>query len=108
MSSDEDTSGVMHVNDNSKNNHFDDDSANFQAFQDRSSEQQSSPDNADVGIQYIQFIYQENIKLQQDISDITDQMIEIDNAHIKDRNRWEEEIFELENQIKLYREGDFD
>jgi len=31
-------------------------------------------------------------------------MIHLDTEHIKERNKWEDEIAELERQIELYRE----
>lgn len=46
-------------------------------------------DNHDMGMQYIQFIYQDNVKLQQEISESTDEMIRIDNEHINERQKWE-------------------
>jgi len=58
----------------------------------------------DVGIQYIQFIYQDNVKLQQEISEYTDRILRIDQTQIKEREKWEEEIAELERQISLYTE----
>lgn len=61
--------------------------------------------NPDVGIQYMQFIYQENIKLQHEISDFTDQMINLNNQHLQDKNNWDAEIRDLENQIAVFNEG---
>ena len=61
-----------------------------------------SGDEGDMGIQYIQFIYQDNVKLQKDISDCTDQMLHVDRDFAKAKGLWEEEIEELERQIKLY------
>ena len=56
----------------------------------------------ELGIQYIEFIYQKNVMLQQEISDSLDQMMELDSEHIKERQKWENEVQELQRQIYLY------
>ena len=53
-------------------------------------------------MEYIQFFYQQNVKLQQEISEYTDQMITVDNEHIRQKEKWENEIAELERQVQLY------
>lgn len=56
----------------------------------------------ELGIQYIEFIYQKNVMLQQEISDSLDQMMELDSEHIRERQKWENEVQELQRQIYLY------
>lgn len=61
-----------------------------------------------MGIEYIQFIYQDNVKLQQEISEWTDQMIALDTEHMRERQKWEQQIAELNRQISLYRDDPSD
>ena len=50
----------------------------------------------ELGIQYIEFIYQKNVVLQAEISDTLDQMMALDTEHINERQKWENEIQDLE------------
>jgi len=58
--------------------------------------QSQDQDTTDVGIQYIQFIYQDNVKLQQEISGCTEEILRLDTEHIKQRDKWEDEIAEIQ------------
>ena len=48
------------------------------------------------------------MKLQQEISEWTDQMIALDTEHMRERQKWEQQIAELNRQISLYRDDPSD
>ena len=81
--SDKQDSSFYEMFQHQNNSNFQDDSKHYKMQQIQN--QEDIPDDGDVGMQYIQFIYNENVKLQQEISECTDQMIKIDQQHIKER-----------------------
>lgn len=53
--------------------------------------------DADMGMQYLQFGYSHNTKMQEEINEMTDQILEIDADFLKQRDKWEAMIEELQS-----------
>ena len=56
-------------------------------------------ENKRSDLDFIQILYKENSRIQEDISDYNERMMNMDNQLMMDRELWEQEILDLERAI---------